>query len=99
MDEPAAEDCVLNLILDQCAAGYCNEGVLVNPATIGAPALFIDEGVRRVPRGYLALPTDWNTAQFQAIVDSSSYLHLDWRGCQHSEMQPRRCNLSQVLGI
>ncbi len=69
LDEPSAVDCVFDLISYQCAVRVWDEGVLVNPAAVGAPALLIDEGVRRIPRGNLALPTDGYTAKLQAVVE------------------------------
>ena len=69
LDGPSAVDCVFDLVSDQCAVRVWDEGVLVNPAAVGAAALLIDEGVRRIPCGNLALPTDGNTAQLQAVVD------------------------------
>jgi hypothetical protein len=90
IDEAAAEDRISDLVAHAGLVPFGRESMAVDPETVGAAFLFIDEVVGRVPPGDFRLPTKGDAMDAEAVVDESAGLHDD--GCRRKdgEVEPGR---------
>src|SRR5262245_193744 len=67
-----ARDGVVDMVSNQRATRTRLEGMGMNPAFVGAPALFIDEAQRRLPDGDFRLPANWHPVNSESIIDQGA---------------------------
>ena len=99
IDERAAEDGVVNVVGDLCAAVLRDEAVFVAPEAVGAAELFVDEAVRRIPCGYFAFPRNGEAVEVEFVADVRAGAHFDWVGSDDAEFEEGRSEAFEVVGV
>ena len=74
-----------------------DEGVLVNPSSIGSLHLLVDKPVRGLPGCDLRAPSDRKHPDAQLVVDEGPLLHFNRQLGENVEMKPGGSQLVQVL--
>ena len=85
IDEPAAEDGVVDVVGDLSAVVLGDEAMFVAPEAIGAAELFVDEAMRRIPGGDFALPEDGDAVEAEFVADVRTGIHHDGVGSDDAE--------------
>ena len=99
VDQRSAKHSVANVVETTRAAVAWFETVLVNPLTIGAAQLLIDEPEWRFPYGELGAPAHWEAAQSDPVVDQSARTHDNWRWREDFELQPSWRDLLKIARV
>lgn len=99
IDQGAAEDRVVHVVGNLCAAILCDEAVFVAPKAIGAAELFIDEAIRRIPCGDFAFPRDGDAVEAESVADVRAGFHHDWIGRNDLEFEEGWSEAFEIVGV
>jgi hypothetical protein len=99
IDKRAAEDGVVDVVSDLCAAVLRDEAMFVAPKAIWAAELFVDEAVGRVPRGDLAFPGDGQAVEAEFVAYVRAGLHHDGVGSDDLEFEEGWSETFEVVGV
>lgn len=99
IDQGAAEDRVVHVVGNLCAAILCDEAVFVAPKAVGAAELFIDEAIGRLPCGDFAFPRDGDAVEAEVVADVGTRFHHDGVGRDDVEFEEGRSEAFEIVGV
>ena len=80
----------IHFVTNDGSAVAFHKFVFMPPEPIRAASLFIDEAMRRFPRGNFTLPTHRETTDAETIVNERTDMHLERPRAENLEFKPRR---------
>jgi hypothetical protein len=99
VDQRAAEDGVVDVVGDLGAVVLRDEAMLVAPEAIWTAELFVDEAVRRLPRGDFAFPGDREAVEAEFVADACAGMHGDGRGRDDVKFQEGWSEALKIAGV
>src|SRR5262245_16350051 len=99
LNQCSSRHCIDHVIGRHGSAFVLGKGVLMNPQSVGASGLLVNEACGRLANDDLALPTNRQASNAEPIVDPCSAMDGEFTWAEDFKVEPWRSNSLKILRI